>query len=231
MPTILITGAGRGLGLELTRQFSADGWTVLATCRKPENATDLKGVEADAKGSVTIHRLDVTDLEQIQALSKELKDRPIDILMNNAGVYGPTGGGPGDVDESAWTDVLKVNTFAPLRMADAFLENVARGDRRIIATMTSKMGSIDDNTSGRHYPYRTSKAAVNMVMKGLAVDLRSRGIISVVLHPGWVRTAMGGRSAPLSAEESVRGLKAVLGRLTPAQSGRFLAWDGTEVPW
>ncbi len=230
MPTTLITGANRGIGLELSRQYAADGWTVHACCRKPGEAPDLQRLSASSR-AVTIHELDVTDGKQIAAVAASLNHAPIDILINNAGVYGKPDGGFGAIDDRVWLYTLKVNTLAPLHVSEAFADNVERSERRIIAVMTSRMGSIDDNASGGSYIYRSSKAAVNMVTKTMAVDLAKRGITAVVFHPGWVRTDMGGASAPMSVEQSVTGLRRVLARLTPEDSGRFLAWDGEEVPW
>ncbi len=178
-----------------------------------------------------MHRLDVTDAGQISALVDTLAGRPVDILLNNAGVMGSRQQLEGPLDEKTWLDVFRINTIAPMRLAQALLENVAASEKKIIASMTSRMGSIDDNTSGGHYYYRTSKAALNMATRSLALDLKDRGITAVVLHPGWVKTSMGGASAPLSVEQSVSGLRRVLASLDIARSGRFFAYDGEEIPW
>ncbi len=231
MDTILITGAGRGIGLEMARQYALDGWRVMAACRRPEAADSLGRLSREAGGRVSVHRLEVTDGGQIAALARELAGRPIDLLVNNAGVYGSRDDSFGKVDDATWIEVLRVNTIAPLRMAEAFVEHVAGSRRKVIATVSSRMGSLDDNRSGGFYAYRTAKAAANMVTKNLSVDLRDRGIACVVLHPGWVRTDMGGPGAPLGVEESVRGLKLVLDRVGPEDSGKFLGHDGAEVPW
>ena len=230
MPTTLITGASRGIGLELCRQYAADGWTVHACCRRPDEAAELRRL-SEAGGRVILHELDVTDGRQIDAVAASLDGAPIDLLVNNAGVYGKPDGGFGAIDDRVWLYTLKVNTLAPLHVSEALAGNVAKSERRIIAVMTSRMGSIDDNTSGGSYIYRSSKAAVNMVVRSMAVDLARRGITAVVLHPGWVRTDMGGASAPLPVEQSVSGLRRVLAGLRPEDSGRFFAWDGAEVPW
>ncbi len=231
MESILVTGANRGIGLELARQFSDAGWRVLAACRRPEEAGQLREMAAGSGGSLTIHRLDVTSGDDIRDLASAIGDRPIDILVNNAGVYGPRNAIFGNVRESDWIETLRINTLAPLRLAEAFAGNVEKSGRKVIATMTSRMGSIDDNTSGGHYIYRTTKAAVNMVTRSLSVDLRDRGITCVVLHPGWVRTGMGGTQAPLPVEESVRGLVKVLTRISIKDTGSFLAHDGSTIPW
>ena len=216
MPTVLITGANRGIGLEFARTFAADGWTVHACCRQPDKAAALKALAGD----VAVHRLDVTDGLQVAGLARELADRPIDLLLNNAGIYGPrTGFGETDYDE--WAPVFRVNTMAPLRMAERFVAQVARSERRLIANVSSKMGSIGDNSRGGNYIYRSSKAALNMVVKSLSADLAGRGIAVVAFHPGWVQTDMGGPEAAITVAESVAGMRAVIERLGPADNGKF----------
>jgi NAD(P)-dependent dehydrogenase (short-subunit alcohol dehydrogenase family) len=229
--TILITGSNRGLGLELATQYAAAGWRVLACCRDPGRAEALRGLASEYGERVGIHPLDVTDNERIGALAGELNEEAIDILFNNAGVGGGDHQSLGRVDTSRWLEVFKVNCVAPLKVAEAFSEHVARSERRIIATMGTRMGSIADNTSGDHYIYRSTKAAVHMVAKGLSVDLREVGIISVVLHPGWVKTGIGGSRALLTPAESVAGLRRVLTSLTMEDSGKFLDYRGQELPW
>lgn len=186
---------------------------------------------AGSSGSrVKVYPLDVTQPRQIQFLAHELRPQPIDILMNNAGLRGLREKF-GDVDESTWIDVLKVNTIAPLKMAEAFVDHVARSERKILATVSSDMGSIQKNRSGRDYIYRSSKAAVNAVMKNLSIDLKNKGIIVVTLHPGWVETAMGGERAPLSVEKSVTAMRSVLASVTLKDTGKFYGYDGSEIPW
>jgi len=231
MPTTLITGAGRGIGLELARQYLDAGWTVHAGCRRPEGAQDLRTMAASSEGGLTVHELDVTDAAQIRALATRLSGESIDILVNNAGLYGPRDASFGNVDDAAWIETIRVNAIAPLHLAEALIDQVARSERRIIANMTSKMGSVGDNTSGGHYIYRSSKAALNIVTSSLAVDLAGRGVTAIVLHPGWVRTDMGGGGAPLTAEDSVTGIRRVLDSVGPEDSGRFFGHDGVEVPW
>ncbi len=226
MPTVLMTGANRGLGLEFARSYATDGWRVHACCRHPEKAKALKAVEGD----LVVHKLDITDGLRVAGLARELADDAIDVLLNNAGVYGPRSGF-GETDFDDWLDVLKINTIAPLRMAERFVEHVARSERKLIVSVSSGMGSIAMNDAGGHYPYRASKAALNMVVKGLSADLAARGIIAVALSPGWVQTDMGGSSAELTPEESVAGMRAVIDGLTPADSGRFLNYQGEDRPW
>ena len=232
MQTVLITGAGRGIGLEFARQYLADaGWRVLACCRQPERATELKPLAAASRGRLEVLPLDVRDAGQITALAGTLRGQAIDILINNAGVYGQRAAALGAIEADTWRLTLEVNALAPLKMCEAFVEHVARSERRLMVAITSRMGSIADNTSGGHYAYRASKAALNAAVKSLALDLRPQGITCLALHPGWVRTAMGGSEAPLSVTESVTGLRKVMAAARPAQSGRFLAFDGAEIPW
>lgn len=189
---VLITGANRGLGLEFTKQYANDGWNVLACCRHPQSAMALQAIAA-AHDNVKIHALDVGDFAQIDALALQLKHESIDLLLNNAGVYPASSFGDTNYDE--WAGGFKINSMAPLKMAEAFVQHISRSQLKKIATLSSKMGSIDDNTSGENYSYRASKAAVNMVMKSLSIDLSPYGISVVTLHPGWVQTDMGGSNA------------------------------------
>lgn len=231
MPTLLITGANRGLGLEFTRQYAAAGWRVLACCRTPHQATALQALADATPGQISLHALDVADLEAIDMLARELRGTPVDLIINNAGIYPDRRGGFGQTDYDAWLQAFLVNTMAPTKMVEAFIGNLELGQRKIVATISSKMGSVTDNTSGDCYLYRSSKAATNMVVKSLALDLAARGIRAVVLHPGWVQTDMGGPNALITPAQSIAGMRQVLDRLTDADSGRFISYDGTEVPW
>ncbi|HET9481688.1 MAG TPA: SDR family oxidoreductase, partial [Candidatus Polarisedimenticolia bacterium] len=206
-------------------------WRVHAARRTPRADDPISRLDSQKAGSIAVHTLDVTDSAAIAALARELSGEPIDTLLNNAGVYEDRDTAFGAADPEAWVRVLRVNTIAPLKMAEAFVEHVASSRRRLIATISSRMGSIEDNGSGGYYLYRSSKAAANMVVRSLSRDLKPRGIVCVALSPGWVRTDMGGPSAPLSVEQSVTGLRRVMDRLTPADTGRFLEHDGAEVPW
>ncbi|AWF80634.1 short-chain dehydrogenase [Microbulbifer sp. A4B17] len=228
--TILITGCNRGIGLEVCAQFAEIGWKVLACCREPDQAVELKALQ-ERFPSMQLIRLDVTDYEQMISLGKAFQGEPIDILLNNAGYYGPKGVGFGAVDRGEWLRVLESNTIAPYMMAETFCDNVAASEHKLIAVMSSKVGSIADNRSGGGYIYRTSKTAVNQVVKSLSIDLEPRGITVLALHPGWVKTAMGGPGALISAEESVDGLKKLLLTASLAKTGRFYNYDGTEIPW
>ncbi len=226
MATVLITGANRGIGLAFARSYASGGWRVHACCRTPESASDLKGLAGD----VEIHRCGVTDKTQVASLARALSDEPIDLLINNAGVLGGRGG-LGEIDYEKWIDVLKVNTLAPLRVAEHFLSHLEAGQQKKIVTISSRLGSIAENTSGGHYLYRSSKAALNMVMKSLAVDVVDKGLTVVVLHPGWVRTDMGGPSALIDPEQSVAGMRQVIDRLTVEDNGKFYNYDGGEFGW
>jgi NAD(P)-dependent dehydrogenase (short-subunit alcohol dehydrogenase family) len=227
MPTVLITGANRGMGLEYARQYAADGWRVLATCRDPGAAKELVALDGD----VEMYALDITDHGQIQSLAKTLRKETIDLLLNNAGVYGPRPSKLGGIDYDAWQDIMRINVMAPLKVCECFRSHVADSGLKKIAIMSSKMGSIGDNNSGASYIYRSSKAALNAAMKSLAVDLGARGISVVILHPGWVRTDMGGPSGLIDAPESVDGLRQVIDDLSLETTGRFYNYDGTEIPW
>ena len=224
MPTILITGAGRGLGLELARQYAAEGWRVIGTVRNAAGETELRKIGADA------FRLEVTNPNEAKKLASQLKSSPIDVLYCNAGVIGKRGAGFGKFDFQDWEDVLRVNLLGAAATIEALVDNVAASERKTVAVMSSRLGSIAE-TSGMTIPYSTSKAALNLLAKALAASLAARGIIVVALSPGWVKTDMGGEGAPLKAETSVRGLRKVIGGLRAGDSGKFLAHDGSAIPW
>ena len=231
MATILITGANRGLGLEFTRQYLAEGWTVIAACRNPGTARGLQDLEAKSNGALTVVEIDVTDGASVKRAAGRLQARAIDVLVNGAGVYGASGQRLGALDYDDWRQVLEVNLLGPARMCEAFLDCVERSDRRLIVTITSGMGSMADNTSGGSVLYRTSKAAVNMLIRTSAIDLKARGITCIVVNPGWVKTDMGGPNAKLSPEESIQAMRRLFARLGPEDSGKFYNYDGREYPW
>ncbi|MSO65150.1 MAG: SDR family oxidoreductase [Alphaproteobacteria bacterium] len=239
MPTILITGANRGIGLGIARLFVAKDWHVIATCRRPDRAEALRTLARQGPGQVTIHALEVGDLAAVDRLGETLRDARIDILLNNAGImntaqvaFDPaaTAQDFGHTDPEEWMAVMRVNVFGPMRMNEVLVEPVARSERKVMVTTTSIMGSIAQS-SGRWYHYRTSKTAVNMMMRNLAVDLKGRGITCFALHPGAVRTEMNSPRAQLSVEESASGCAAVLERATLADTGKYLTWNGSELPW
>ncbi len=225
MPTVLLTGANRGLGLEFTRQYAEAGWRVIATCRDPRNAEALRGVA----GKVEIHDLDATDFAAIHRLATTLGDVAIDVLIANAGISGPRGMTPEAIDAAAWAEVFRVNTMAPLALAGAFREHVVRSAERKAVAISSRLGSIAANTDGGLYGYRSAKAALNAVWRSFALDNKS--LIAAVLHPGWVQTDMGGSGAPVRPADSIAGMRRVIAGLTTKGSGSFFAYDGEALPW
>jgi len=231
MPTVVVTGANRGLGLEFARQYAAAGWQVIATCRAPDAATELQKLAAESGGRVRVLGMNVTDPKSVRSAAAALKGEAIDLLLNNAGVGGPPGQQLGNLDYDAWARVLDTNTLGPMRVVEALRENVAQSKLKRIVTITSAMGSIEDNASGGRYAYRSSKAAVNMVMKSLSIDLAPRGITCVVVHPGWVRTDMGGPDGKITPAESVRALRSLIDAIKPEDSGKFFNYDGKPYPW
>ena len=231
MPSTLITGANCGLGFEFARQYLADGWQVYAACRNPQSASELRRLADASDDKLQILALDVIDPVSVQAAAAKLDGQTIDLLLNNAGIGGPRGQGVGNIDYEAWAKVLDVNTMGPLRVSEAFVDHVAQSESKLIVTITSGMGWLADNTSGGAYAYRSSKAAVNMVMRSLAIDLAPRGIACVVINPGWVLTDMGGPHATLTTAESVKKLRRLIETLGPGQSGKFFNYDGREYAW
>lgn len=232
MNTVLITGANRGIGLEFARQYAEDGWQVLACCRHPDTADALNKLAAHYPELIKIYPLDMADHAQIERLAQTLTNESIDLLINNAGIYPASdASGFGHTNYAEWMTAFSINTMAPLKMAEAFAQHIARSKQKTMVTLTSLMGSIADNGSGGNYLYRSSKAAANMVVKSLAVDLSQKGITSVSFHPGWVKTDMGGPNAMISATKSVSGMRKVISNLTLADSGKFLDYDGNVLPW
>jgi len=228
---VLITGASRGIGLEFARQYLQAGWRVYATCRSPERALDLGKLAAANRDAMSVHPLDVTEQRHIDAMAVALHNTSLDLLINNAGVLGPRLQGFGHTDADAWSYTFKVNAIAPLKMLEAFADNLAASDLGVAATLSSRMGSIAENDGGDFYIYRSSKAALNAALKSAAVDLRPRDITVLALHPGWVRTAMGGPEAELDAMESVVRLRGFLGQVNSSHSGGFFGPDGETIPW
>ena len=234
LPTVLVTGANRGLGLEFVRQYLNAGWRVLATCRAPASATSLAAL---THANLTILPLDVSDFDAVDQLADALVDQPIDLLLNNAGVFGPKPQAEkdfrqslGQIDFPLWADILRVNTQAPVKLAESLLPNLLAGSQKKLVTISSTEGSIADAQAGL-YAYRTSKAAVNMAMALLAGDLKPRGIAVLSLNPGWVKTDMGGPQAVLEQEFSIAAMRQVIDQLSMDQSGQFLNYDGSSIPW
>jgi NAD(P)-dependent dehydrogenase (short-subunit alcohol dehydrogenase family) len=220
MSTVLITGANRGIGLEFARAYAADGWDVIATARRPDEATELNRLQ------VQVLSLDAADPASIAALARQLRDRPIDVMIANAGVMGPT-----KLDPEGWTQTLVTNSIGPTLLAAALKANVTASSERKMVAITSQMGSIADNGSGGYIAYRSSKAALNAAWKSLSIDWRDSGIALAMLHPGWVQTDMGGPNAAIDVRTSVDGMRRVIAGLTAERSGAFLTFDGRELPW
>ncbi len=227
MQTIVITGANRGIGLALTHQFLQAGHHVVACCRQPSTAVELLA----SAGSLEIAQLDVGDAHSVQLFCQQLGTRAVNVLINNAGVMGGDHQGIHDMDYQAWMHTFEINTLAPFRLTTALIPNLKRADRPRVLTISSQMGAFGLEMGTGRYAYRTSKSAVSKVMQVLAQELAPDNIIVCPLHPGWVRTDMGGASAEISAEESASGLFKLIDNLTMTESGRFWSWDGREHIW
>jgi len=232
MHSVLVTGSNRGMGFEWVRQYAEAGWRVYATCRQPDEAEALQAL-ATAHPGVSIHRLDVTDREQVRDLAVALTGEPLDLLVNNAGIYLERWGRDklGQIDYDDWLTTLSVNTLGAFRVTEALLPSLEQGEKRLVVNISSHMGSIADINVPNDYAYRSSKAALNAASRGLSFELASLNIGVLLLHPGWVRTRMGGKDAPLSPEESVASMRKLVARFTPQMSGRFYRYDGEEMPW
>jgi NAD(P)-dependent dehydrogenase (short-subunit alcohol dehydrogenase family) len=227
MPTILVTGANRGIGLEFARQYADTGWKVFATCRTPDRATDLNAITGD----ISVLPLDVSDFTAIDALAKELAGQAIDVMVLNAGINPQPEAPPADLtDFDAWPEAFRVNTMAPLRMCVAFNDHIVASDQKAICMITSGNASIERNP-GHNYVYRSTKAALNLCMHGLSVEYEPKGIIVVSLSPGWVQTDMGGPKAALTPAESISAMRQRIEELTAKDSGRVIHYDGTDVPF
>ena len=225
MPTVLVTGANRGLGLEFARQYRAEGWDVVAGCRKPDEASELKATGAE------MHAIDVSDQGSIDAFKAAVGSRPLDVVIANAGVYGGDRQSRlADIDWDSWLRTLNVNTLGPVRIAAAFADNLKATGGKLVA-VTSQMGSVEDNGSGGFLAYRSSKSGLNGAFKSVALELKPAGVTAVVMHPGWVQTDMGGKNAPTTPEQSIRGMREVIAALTPEDAGTFRAFDGRTLPW
>jgi NAD(P)-dependent dehydrogenase (short-subunit alcohol dehydrogenase family) len=222
MPRVLITGAGRGIGLELARQYAADGWDVVATVRDPEKAAGLAAL------GVRIEALDMRDLAAVAAFPERLGGESLDLFIANAGISRAKWIRSRE-DAEAWQEVHLVNSVAPTLLAELLLPLVEAAGGRM-AAISSRMGSIDDS-SGGYIGYRASKAALNAAWRALALGWRDRPVTLVLLHPGWVQTDMGGPQAPLPGEESVAGMRRVIAGLARGESGAFVDYRGARVPW
>jgi len=223
MATIVITGCDTGLGVEFARQYAAEGHKVYATCLDPETAHETRAIAGD----VEVQKLDMTDHAGIEAFAASLGGRPIDILVNNAGIGRPH---PpfGETDYTHWRRILETNLIGPMKLVEMLVDNVAASDLKVLAFVSSRMGSIALNQSGGSYAYRSSKAALNMVAKGLAVDLAPRHVSVIALHPGWAATEPGGR---VPVNESVAGMRGVIHRAGRHHTGIFQTYHDQPLPW
>jgi NAD(P)-dependent dehydrogenase (short-subunit alcohol dehydrogenase family) len=221
MPSVLITGANRGIGLEFARQYAGDGWRVVATVR--ESSLELSAID-----SVRVEQLDMADVEAVAAFHEKV-DGPLDLLIANAGTYQPETVETAE-DAHGWARMMMVNAIGPYVLARSLLEQVAEASGKLIA-ISSDMGSIAANRSGGYVPYRSSKSALNSAWRSLSIEARPRGVIVAALNPGWVKTRMGGPHATLPPEQSIRQMRELIVGLEPEQSGGFFERDGRVIPW
>lgn len=227
---VLITGSNRGIGLEFVRQFLEEGWRVYATCRRPAEAESLHMLTG-LHNALSIHRLDIGNPEDIRNISWEMNNVPLDLLINNAGVYLEKGAaGLGFIHYDHWLRTLEINTLGAVRVTEALLDNIGRSEKKMVAVLSSQMGSLADLRDAGSYCYRSSKAALNAAMQGMAVELRERQIGVLILHPGEVMTRMGSETG-ITPQKSVRGMREVIDGFTLAQSGSFLQYDGMTMEW
>lgn len=222
--TVLITGANRGIGLELAKQFEEKGYTVIGTVRNPDTAEKLKSL------GVRVEQLDVTHPESVASLVKKLKDTPLDILINNAGIFLGRGDKLQDLDFAEVEETFSVNSIGPLRVTHALLPNLMKGKEKKIVNISSQLGSIKNNTGGM-YAYRASKAALNQINRTLSLELGPEGFTCLVIHPGWVQTDMGGSMATYTPVKSVQGIISVITQTNQNSNGKFYDLHGNELPW
>ena len=230
MANVLITGANRGIGLELTRAYAEAGDRVLACCRSPADARALNDLAASSGGKVTVHAMDVGEGASIAAAAKAVGDAPIDVLINNAGVLGGNPQTLDSIDFDAWFDALKIMTIGPFRVVQTFLPNLRAAANAKVMTITSQLAASTWPFGGT-YAYASAKAGVNKVMQTLAKDLKGDNIAVSMIHPGWVKTDMGGAGADITPEESASGIKSVIDGLGVGDSGKFYKWNGDIHAW
>ncbi len=236
MTTVLITGANRGLGLEFVRQYQDKGMTIHACCRNPGEANELNNLANNSGGSTQVHRMEVSDPSQVRAVADALKGVAIDRLINNAGILGtiidqPGNSAFGSLDYIAWEETLRVNVLAPFRVCEAFVEHVAESDEKLMVFLSTHMASITELTDGGFYPYRSSKAALNLVIKGLSIDLKDRGVRTLALHPGWVKTDMGSQAGAVEIPDSIAGMQDVISDFKAPRTGEFINYDKSPIQW
>jgi len=231
MTTVLITGANRGLGLEFVKQYAARGFEVLATCRNLKDAEALQVLAQKPSHHVKIYPLDVTKADSIKTLVNMLQGKPIDILLHNAGTLGNPKEMFGEISSSDMLTVFNTNCVGPLKLSEALLPQLLQSELKTIVAVSSSMGSIASNESGGYYTYRVSKAALNAVLQSMAIDLAPQGIRVLALHPGWVKTRMGGEGALISPEESVQGMCKVIDDEVRLPAPGFYRYDGQMIPF
>ena len=230
MTNVVITGANRGLGLGFVKNYLGKNVDVVSTTRDLKSSKELLALKEKFPNNLEILELDLLKESAGDTLANFLEEKPIDILINNAGV-GSTNQHFEAVSPKPWLEVLKVNLIAPLMITQSIINNVKKGSDKKIYFLSSQLGSIGDNASGGMYIYRSSKTGLNQVVKSLSVDLKPQGITVISLHPGWVKTDMGGPNAPVSIDESIEGMMQVINATDIRDTGRFLNYDGKELPW
>jgi len=231
MKTVLVTGANRGLGLEFCQQYAQTDWNVIAACRSVSNAAALNQL-AEKYSNIQIVALDVSNHSQIDDLALGLANDPIDLLISNAGVYGDSAGhGFGATDYDDWRYTLEVNVLSGIKLAEAFKGSLAKSKQGLFVAISSLMGSVADNGSGGSILYRSSKAALNAAMKSLSFDIQSEGVGVLIFHPGWVRTDMGGPNGLCDVNESIAGMREQIEKFDMQQTGQFIKYDGSKMPW
>ena len=236
MPTVFVTGANRGLGFEHVKQYAEKKWEIIACCRNPEMAMELLSIKEKFDQNIVIEKLDVTDHDEIDALSQKYSDRPIDILINNAGTLGPKGvpeamgyQNIGHMDYDIWRDIIEVNLLSPFKVATAFHDQVAMSSMKLLIMMSSDLGSVEQNNFGGLYSYRASKSGLNILSKGMSIDWKDLTVIA--LAPGWCKTYLGGEEAEVEPNTSVSDQQLMFESIKPEDSGKFLDRFGDEVPW
>jgi NAD(P)-dependent dehydrogenase (short-subunit alcohol dehydrogenase family) len=222
-PLALITGANRGLGLEFARQYVREGWKVIGCCRDPAKAGELNDTGAE------VVKMDVTQAADISAMAKRLAATDIDVLICNAGVSGPRASVLTPVAQADFDQVMRTNVLGPMWAGAALAGRVRKGGK--IAYVSSRMGSIGDMSNPGSALYRASKAALNAVVKAASLELKPRGVTAIALHPGWVKTDMGGAGADIDVKTSIAGMRAIIAKAGPGVSGHFFDYTGKELPW
>ena len=228
--SILITGTNRGIGLEFVKHYLKNNEKVIATCRNKNSAKDLLKLK-NTTSNLSLVELDVSNPNSINEFASKITNQPIDTFINNAGVFGPRNNEFGNYNAKEWIEVFNINTIAPLLIMQKILKNLRLGKNKKLIFISSKVGSIEENTGGSMYIYRSSKTALNQVIKSLSIDFKNENFITVALHPGWVKTDMGGPNALIDTKTSIKGMAEVIDSLVLKNSGRFYNYDGSSIPW